>query len=106
MLLSLAKEEEVEKVMQRLKTKTTCDVNGMSVWLLKRCSKHILKPLTKLINMSFQKGIFPTQLKTAKVIPIYKKDDPCLASNYCPISILPVFSKVFEKVFYERLVSF
>jgi len=106
MVLSPVTEEEVANVIQRLNTKKSCDVNGMSVWLIKQCYKHILTPLTKLINKSFESGVFPAQLKTAKVIPIYKKDDPCLASNYRPISILPVLSKIFEKVFYERFVKF
>ena len=106
MVLTPVSEEEVAKVIQRLKTKRTCDVNGMSTWLLKQCYRHMLKPLTHLINSSFQSGEFPTQLKTSKIIPIHKKDDPCLASNYRPIAILPVFSKVFEKLFYERLANF
>lgn len=106
MALYPVSEQEVTRVIQGLKDKKSCDIDGISVWLLKRCFKQLLTPLTKLINMSFEQGIFPSVLKTAKVTPIFKKDDPCLASNYRPISILPVMSKVFEKVFLTRFEQF
>ena len=48
-------------------------------------------------------GIFPDNLKIAKVIPAYKKGDACMASNYQPISLLSIFDKLFEKVMYKRL---
>ena len=50
--------------------------------------------------------MFPESLKLAKVIPVFKADDPTLFSNYRPISILPAFSKLFEKVMYNRLINF
>ena len=51
-------------------------------------------------------GIFPDNLKTGKITPIYKKGDSELLENYRPISILPIFGKIFEKVIYTRLYSF
>jgi retron-type reverse transcriptase len=62
----------------------------------------LLKPL---INESINLGIFPTCLKTANVIPIFKKGDPTNLNNYRPISLLPVISKVFEKVLNNQLTS-
>ena len=50
--------------------------------------------------------MFPESLKIAKVIPVFKADDPTLFSNYRPISIPPAFSKLFEKVMYNRLINF
>ncbi len=72
----------------------------------KQCSKHLLKPLVHLINHSFNSGAFPSSLKNAKVTPIFKKGNPLLAQNYHPISMLPAFSKVFEKVFLIRIAKF
>ena len=51
-------------------------------------------------------GWFPDILKVVKITPIYKKDDPQLLDNYRPVSILPIFGKLFEKVIYFRLYSF
>ena len=58
-----------------------------------------------MINLCLTSSIFPNSLKIAKIIPIFKKDDPRLPSNYRPISILPFLSKIFEKVIYSRLIN-
>ena len=75
-----------------------------------RVIKHsfhlIYAPLANIINISLQKGIFPDKLKIAKVIPVYKADDPSLLVNYRPISLLPNFSNFFEKVMHNRLTEF
>ena len=68
--------------------------------------QNIAQPLVTIINTSLSTGVFPESLKIAKVIPVFKADDPTLFSNYRPISILPAFSKLFEKVMYNRLINF
>ena len=62
--------------------------------------------MTHLVNTSIIKGIFPDELKIAKVIPIFKSGNKDLIENYRPISILSVFTKVFEKVMYKHLINF
>src|SRR6188768_3865486 len=63
-------------------------------------------PLCYIYNLSINAGIFPDKLKIAKVIPIFKKGDKSEISNYRPISLLSVFSKVFEKIVAKRIISF
>ena len=74
---------------------------------LLKCSRHIIsKPIANIVNQSVCMGIFPSKLKHAKIIPIYKdsnEDDP---SNYRPLSLRSIFSRLFEKVMYNRLKSF
>jgi hypothetical protein len=67
---------------------------------------YIAEPLSHLINKSFLTGSFPDCLKIAKVCPIFKSGDKHLFSNYRPISILPSFSKIYEKVVACRLLKF
>ena len=56
--------------------------------------------------MSIVQGDFPDTLKIAKVIPIYKGDDEQMVQNYRPISILPFFSKIYEKIIYNHIINF
>ena len=65
----------------------------------------IVPILTKFINNSFDRGIFPNSLKIAKITPIFKSGDSTDMANYRPISILPCLSKIFEKIVYERISS-
>ena len=73
-----------------------------------RSAKHIIsQPLSLLINKSLENGVYPSKLKLAKVILIYKSDDESDPSNYRPISLLSVFNRIFEKKnMYHRLKSF
>jgi hypothetical protein len=69
--------------------------------------KHILAvPLANHINNSFQSGIFPAIPKKACITPIYKSGARTDTANYRPKSVLPVFSKLFEKCILSRLLSF
>jgi len=71
--------------------------------ILKLINPIIRTPLTHTINLSLASGYFPSELKTAKVIPIYKGGDQKCLSNYRPVSVLNSLSKVFEKSFYNQL---
>jgi hypothetical protein len=64
------------------------------------------KPLADICNVSFASGIFPDRLKIAKVKPLYKKGNTGEFQNYRPISLSSVFSKIVEKLMYNRLMSF
>ena len=74
--------------------------------LLKKCFSSLCEPLKYLLNLSIEKGIFPDDLKIAKVTPIYKADDKSDLSNYRPISVLSCFSKILERMIYNRLYQY
>ena len=63
-----------------------------------RTIETYINPQTYLVNLSINQGIFPDELNIAKVLPIYKSDDKQRIQNYRPISVLPFFSKNFEKL--------
>ena len=65
-----------------------------------------MKPLTHIYNQSFMTGIVPSELKIAVVTPIFTSNDKESFSNYRPISVLPCFSKIFERLMYNRVVKF
>ena len=98
--------DEVSSIIQSLKKNKSTGPNSIPVKLLKILDPHISVQLSQIINDSFQNGIFPDKLKIAKVIPIFKKGDATKDSNYRPISLLSVFSKIFEKLMHQRLYNF
>ena len=99
-------EETVKKTIQSLLTKNSCGFDGISSKLIKIIEPAIIKSLTTLINQVLNTGIFPDELKIAKVVPIFKKDDPTLFKNYRPISLLPTIAKVIEKIIFSQLSSY
>ena len=94
---------EISELISGLENSKASDI---PIKIIKR-SSHIISPLlASHFNESMSKGIFPDILKVGKITPIYKKDNPELLENYRPVSTLPIFGKIFEKVIYERLYSF
>jgi len=74
--------------------------------VIKQSVEYVLDPLLHIINLSFTTGVVPQLLKRANVTPIFKGGDPTELGNYRPISVLPVFSKILEKLMFKRLYSY
>ena len=74
--------------------------------LVIKAANCISEILSEIINASFKDGIFPHEMKIAKVIPIFKQGSRELESNYRPISLLPTFSKIIEKAMFNRLLKY
>lgn len=73
--------------------------------LIIRISSSIIRPLTYVLTKSLETGLIPKYLKIAKVVPVFKSGDCSQFSNYRPISVLPCFSKVLEKLVYNRMMN-
>ena len=91
--------EEVKTVLQTLKLGKSSGPDNINNIILKEIAIPISEPLSDLYNFSLSHGIFPEIWKQANVSPLYKKDDPSLACNYRPISLLSTVGKVMEKLF-------
>ena len=74
--------------------------------VVKNCFGPLLKPLMYIFNLSLAKGIFPDDLKIARVTPVFKAGKENEVGNYRPISILPCFSKILERIMYNRLFKY
>ena len=75
------------------------------MYFLKNVIDSIATPLIHIFNLSFAQGVVPSQLKIAKIIPIFKSGDPLSVDNYRPISLLSSFSKILEKIMCNRLTE-
>ena len=96
-------EAEIKSITRFLKPKYSSGYNEISCTVIKSCASIISSPLSYIYSYSLHTGIFPDRLKTAVVKPLHKKGDKFNISNYRPISLLPTFSKIFEKAMYSRL---
>ena len=94
---------EVMKVISELKNGKSSDI---PIHVIKQSSQVTAPYLVNYFNSCMQQGFFPEMLKTGRISPIYKKDDERLLENYRPVSTLPVFGKIFEKLIFNRLYSF
>ena len=99
-------EEDVAKIINNLDAKKATGHDGISVKLLKTCNEFIVPHLTIMLNNCISKSIFPDVLKIARINPIFKSGDSSVLSNYRPISILPVLSKVLERLLHKQLYNY
>ena len=74
--------------------------------IIKLIQSYIKRPLAHICNHSFIRGIFPSELKIANVVPIFKSGADMLFSNYRPVFVLPVLSKILERLMYNRLILY
>ncbi|XP_031337191.1 uncharacterized protein LOC116166376 [Photinus pyralis] len=97
---------KVRDVIKSLKRSNTKDIYGISSCIIKYSIDQLVLPLTKLVNLTLLSGYFPDELKVAQVIPLFKSGDSKDIKNYRPISILPTFSKIYEKIIYNQIADY
>ena len=104
--LRAVRTHEIQEIILTFDSNKSTGPNSIPIYILKAFNNFFSSILCKIINLVFEKGIFPDLCKLAKVIPIYKKDDSLLCENYRPISVLSIFSKILEKLVYGRMYKF
>ena len=97
---------EIINLVKSFKSKHSCGYDDISMYIIKHVILAIVKPLTYICNISLSNGVFPNHMKIAKIIPVFKNGDQTSFNNYRPISLLPQFSKILEKIFNNRLLQF
>ena len=92
--------------MSSLRVDKATGLDDISARLLKEACPEIVPSLTHIINLSIRCGYFPDEWKISKVLPLYREDIKSDPNNYRPISILPVVSKIIEKVIFKQLYEY
>ena len=99
--------EEVTNIIKLLKPKTSSGHDNISPKILKKLHQGLVLPCVHIINLSLSTGIVPDAMKLAKVVPIFKKSgSDAIMKNYRPVSLLPVLSKILERIVYNRLFNY
>ena len=104
--LEKVSELELLKIVKNCRSKHSTDCDDLSMHVVRATFASVLIPFKYICNLSLKSGIFPDGMKVAKVIRLFKSGDDELFNNYRPVSLLPQFSKILEKVFEKRLDSF
>lgn len=95
----------VRDAFDSINCKQSIDVYGLPMNVLKVVKNQLISPLTKLYNKIVLEGVFPDALKLSKVIPVYKKGLDTECGNFRPISLIPVLSKIMEKLMFQQILN-
>ena len=98
--------QEIAQIIATLQPKLSCGYDIIPLRVIKYIPPNKLKVLAYIFNLSYSQGVYINCFKTARVVQIFKKGDPESIANYRPISLLPCFSKILEKIIYSRICNF
>ena len=96
-------EDDISKIIQNLDPNKAHGHDQIRICMLKICCKTICKPMECIFGECLNTGLFPLEWKKANLVPVYKKGDKQCLINYCPVSILPICSKIFEKLIFNQM---
>ena len=99
-------EDAILKIIRAINIHKAHGHDDISIRMIKICDKSLLKPLTILFQNSTKSSCYPVISKRSNIIPVHKRNDKQLVENYRPISLLPIFGKIFEKIIFDRLYNF
>ena len=97
---------EIVKVINKLDAKKSGDIYNISPDVVKMSNQAVAQCLSIIFNRCLKDSCFPNAFKNTKVIPLHKGDSVLSVSNYRPISLLPIFSKIFERLIYNQLIDY
>ena len=96
----------LSNIIKNLKPNKAHGHDNISIKMTQICGDSIIPPLRKIFRSAINSGHFPDTWKKGNIIPVHKKDNKNLVKNYRPISLLPIFGKIFEKVIYDNLFTY
>lgn len=99
-------DNEIKKIIHSLNKTNSTGYDSVCTRIIKTCADELAPWLTYFVNACFTEGIFPSSLKITVVKPLFKSGERSDLNNYRPIALIPVLSKIFEKVMHARLTSF
>ena len=106
LFLKRVTQAEIIDLVNNTKSKKSKDHDDIDMCLVKKIIPYLVIPLEHIFNISLQTGVFPDCMKIARVIPLFKNGNINDFTNYRPISLLSQFSKILEKIFHNRMMSF
>ena len=97
---------DILKIIQNLNPNKAHGHDKISIWMLKICGNSLYRPSELILIDCLVNGIFPSVWKKGNIVPVHKKNDKQRLSNYRPISLLPICSKIFEQLIFNEMFGF
>ena len=97
--------DDISLIIKNLDSNKAYGCDNISIKMIQICGESIALPLKLLFETALKEKKFPDIWKLANVVPVHKKEEKKLLKNYRPISLLPIFSKIFERVIYNSLFN-
>ena len=99
-------DDELLKIIRALNINKAHGHDNISIRMIKICEKSSIKPLMLIFKKSIRSSYYPDIWKKSNIIPVHKKNDKRLVNNSQPISLLPVFGKIFEKIIFNKIYNY
>ena len=99
------KDSDITSIIKSLKPTKTHGADNISIRMIQLCGDSITLSLTLIFKFSVRNGIFPAIWKMANIIPVHKKEEKNIMKNYRPLSLLPIFAQVFERLLFNSLFA-
>ncbi len=100
------KPDHIYTIVCKLKINMATGYDNVPTEMVKTCAEQLSETLAELVNQAFTNNRFPEDMKKAELSPIFKNKDDMIKDNYRPISILAIFSNVFETIIAEQLMEY
>ena len=104
--ISPVTEDKVRAILSTLSVNKASGLDLIPSRFLRDSAGVIYSILTHIMNLSLSQGVFPSDMKNARVVPLFKKSSRADVGNYRPVSILSAISKIFERLVYEQVEEF
>ena len=98
-------DDEIKLLLKNIDITKSTGPDNISATMLKMCGDTLVQPIRIIFLNIVKTGIYPSQWKKANVTPVHKKNDKQLVDNYRPISLLPILSKIFERIIFKNLYN-
>ena len=104
--LSVVHPDQVDTIISNLSNTSAFGFDLIDTYILKLIRPEIVPAVTHILNLSISTKKFPMSWKKSKIIPLHKKDDPLNPKNYRPVAIVPIVSKILERVVFNQLFQY
>ena len=103
---SVVHPDEVEKVISSLSNSSSFGLDEIDTSSIKLVKYYLVPAITHIVNLSLSTQAFPFYWKNSKIIPLHKKEDQLNPKNYRPVAIIPIFSKILERIVFNQMVEY